>query len=317
MDIVYILKETKDCNNELLFSLRSLKNIPHRSVFIIWHKPEWVKNIVHIPASDPYEIKSLNALHKIQIACNDERISSDFVFMNDDFYLLKPIKKIDYFNRGSIKEHIEYRESLNQKKWAYYTNLKKTHDLFPDWKDFSLHCPIIYNKTKFLKMCGEYDMSQWYLLRNLYCNYCWISSEFMRDCKAYEWDEFKVSEEQIFLSSDDKILKKDSFKKFINEKFNTVCKYEWNIEKIKNLIIKNKSMKTVKVKFIKSLYPYKKCEEVEMLEHKITPLVLRYAEIISWEKKITTEKPVTSKKNKKKKNNKKKNKAILETKENK
>jgi len=68
----------------------------------------------------------------------------------------------------------------------------------------------------------------------------------------------------------------------------------------------------MKVKFIKSLYPYKKWEVVEIQDHRFTPLVKKYAEVVSWEKKVSTEKSVT-----RKKNNKKKNKAILETKENK
>jgi hypothetical protein len=90
MDVVYILREWYSDCLELRYSLRSLENIEHWKVFFIWWCPWWAKNIVHIKAADPYQVKSLNALHKIKIACSDERISDDFILMNDDFYITRP-----------------------------------------------------------------------------------------------------------------------------------------------------------------------------------------------------------------------------------
>lgn len=207
MDIVYILKETDDNNVELLYSLRSLKNIKHWKVFIVWFKPDWIKNIIHIPADDPYKVKSLNALHKIKIACNNKRISEEFVLMNDDFYILKPTE-IKYFNRWTIESHIKYRDKKFQSMSKYCQNLEKTFALFPKWLDFSLHCPIIYNKQMFLDMCEKYDMNEWYLLRNLYCNHYWIEWEFMEDCKILEVDNFDINNYWDFLSTNDwQILK--------------------------------------------------------------------------------------------------------------
>lgn len=70
----------------------------------------------------------------------------------------------------------------------------------------------------------------------------------------------------------------------------------------------------MKIKFTKSLFPHRKWDEIEMPEHKVTPLVLKHSEIVSWEKK---EKLASENSESRKAVKKKKNKAILETKENK
>lgn len=222
MDVVYILKENQE-NLELKYSLRSLKNLKHDRVFIVWHKPYWVQNVIHIPAEDPYKIKSLNALHKITIACKDERISEDFILMNDDFYILKPTE-IKYYQRWKIIDHLEYRKQKEQENSIYCKNLKKTLELFPDWYDFSLHLPIIYNKSKFLDLFNHYDMKQGYLLRNLYCNHYWIKWKFREDIKVYDW--FHIEEWQEFLSSDDNMVWNKEFLDYMEEKFWEISKYE-------------------------------------------------------------------------------------------
>ena len=47
MDIVYVVGENER-NESLKYSLRSLKNIPHDDVYIIGHKPAWVKNVKYV-----------------------------------------------------------------------------------------------------------------------------------------------------------------------------------------------------------------------------------------------------------------------------
>lgn len=224
-DVVYILRQSELNNLELLFSLRSLKNIEYWKIYIVWYLPKWCQNVIHIPAVDPYNIKSLNALHKIKIACNDERISDDFILMNDDFYITKPTE-IKYYHRGTIKQHIE------DKKWRlwnsnYIQNLEKTFKLFPDWLDFSLHIPFIYNKQKFLELCENYDMKQGYLLRNLYANHYWIEWEYMEDCKVNNMqDLMKIKQEiPLLISSNDSFFQK-SFILFLKQIFPEKSQYE-------------------------------------------------------------------------------------------
>lgn len=231
MDIVYILRPWYDNCLELRFSLRSLANIKHDKVFIVGYKPEWCENVIHIPAEDPYSVKSLNALHKITIACEDKRISDDFILMNDDFYICKPTE-IKYYNQWTIEEHLQ--DKINR-LWnsKYIQNIRKTLNIFPEWLDFSLHIPIIYNKEKFLKLWDKYDKNEWYLLRNLYCNEYWVKSEYRQDYKIRNLKEL-VKDDQTFISNDDALIVNEEFREYLYNKFPNVSKYEHqDIEDIK------------------------------------------------------------------------------------
>jgi len=223
MDVVYILRAWYDNCLELRYSLRSLENIEHWKVFIIGYKPDWITNVVHIPAEDPYEIKSLNALHKINIACKDERVSDDFILMNDDFYI-KDKTEIKYFHQWTMHNQLcERRARWNN--WTYVNKLHLTYCLFPGWNDFSIHCPIVYNKDKFLKLQEHYDMTQGYLLRNLYCNHYWIKWEKIEDCKVRNLAEMP-KEFPTFFSNLDSLIITDEFKEALNNLFPNASKYE-------------------------------------------------------------------------------------------
>ena len=48
MDIVYVVRPG-DENEALRYSLRSLANIPHRTVWIAGYRPKWCYGIVYVP----------------------------------------------------------------------------------------------------------------------------------------------------------------------------------------------------------------------------------------------------------------------------
>ena len=50
-DVVIIHREN-DWADELPYALRSLKNLPHRKLWIVGHKPDWVTNVEHVPVAD-------------------------------------------------------------------------------------------------------------------------------------------------------------------------------------------------------------------------------------------------------------------------
>lgn len=159
MDAVYIVRKGA-CNNlELLFSLRSLKNLPHDRVFIVGYLPRWVRNVVHIPCEDPHKLKALNALHKITTACKDSRISEEFVLMNDDFFITKPIDALPTLHRGTISEHAAYRAGRAQ-TGTYFDCVERTLEAFPSGLDYSLHTPFVYGKSKFLRLAEKFDLGK-------------------------------------------------------------------------------------------------------------------------------------------------------------
>ena len=155
MDIVYILGTGSVWqNNEIRFSLRSVdKNISDvGKVFVVGERPAFLKNIIHIPCRDPYTVYWKNAYAKTALVCKDPRLSDDFLFMNDDFFIFKPIKAEDYpyyYNKNFPREN-----NLNH---AYFSAIRRAiakRGVQPPGEvhNFAVHRPVRYNKKLYLDM---------------------------------------------------------------------------------------------------------------------------------------------------------------------
>ena len=169
MDVVYIVKETKDKNMELFFSLRSLQNIKYNRVFIIWYKPKWIKNIIHIDHQDlKSKYENVKEKHKI-IA---DLWLDDFIYMNDDFYFLEKqeVKNYIIWTLQAQKKYIQRRDWY--KKSKYYLWLDYIQNTF--WKDalsYEAHTPMIMNWQKLKDLINKYPDYKANILRSLYWNY--------------------------------------------------------------------------------------------------------------------------------------------------
>lgn len=270
MDIVYPLLRTDDQNIEFRYSLRSLSNIKFENIFIIWGYPRRLTNVIHIPYKDN-DTRYQNVVAKMRIACEDPRISEDFIRMMDDVYILKQIKKIWYYKIWTIKDHLENIKQTfsNANMMPYYRAINWAYERFPKWDDFDTHCPIVFNKTKLLAVLDKYYWNP-IAKRTAYCNENNIKWEFLevpeykfkensklRDCKCYSIDKLSVVWNQLFMSSDNSIARLPEFEEFINNRFPQPSPYEL-------LSYIYLPMEKVKVKLLKSLYPYRKGDEIEM-----------------------------------------------------
>lgn len=224
MDIVYVYKTGWGNWLELKYSLRSLSNFPHDNVYIVGDKPDWIKWVIHIPASDEWN-KFENVRNKFMAICKNNDISNDFVLMHDDFYILQPIDSIPYYIRWTLQEHMDTIYSKYGEN-HYRKSIKWVKDKFPNWYSFDTHTPIVLNKEKFKKILELYPWESG-SKRSLYCNYYWI--EWVKwdtdDCKVYMMDR-KYNKWKWFLSSNDDAIKNLMFMKHINTKFPNKCKYE-------------------------------------------------------------------------------------------
>lgn len=92
-------------DNELRFCLRSISKYltDYGQIFIIGDCPDFIQNIIHIPATDSIfrKDKDRNIFNKLMIACEQNEISESFLFMNDDHYLLSDLvaSEIPYYYR--------------------------------------------------------------------------------------------------------------------------------------------------------------------------------------------------------------------------
>lgn len=201
IDIVYPLGSGSKHNDlELRYSLRSVQQhlLNVRNVIVIGERPEWLTNVVHIKMHDEYGYnRDKNIYTKIYVACKDNSITDNFVFFNDDHFMLldMPADGIPYYHREDLATNIEqrpascrYRISLNNS----YQFLRRNN--YPTWH-YDIHTPIIYNRRSFIENLSrvDWDIAYGYVIKSLYANMNRIPGEFLNDCKI----DSPRSEEQI------------------------------------------------------------------------------------------------------------------------
>lgn len=199
IDVVYTLGSgsTWD-NNELRYSLRSiekhLKNF--RNIYIVGEWPDFLQNVFHIEAEDKFH-PSRNIMEKLMIACRQEDISEDFIFFNDDFFLLKDIDTSDYpyYHDGYISKLLD----PDSTKW-YQGYIKETHSALLRSQlqtlHFDIHTPIVYNKQLFRDIMPLFDWNEKLMVKSIYCNTLKIAGRKISDCKIKRW-KYKDEIEQI------------------------------------------------------------------------------------------------------------------------
>lgn len=142
-------------NVELKFALRGIeKHIADAGrVFIIGHCPEWLdlNNLTIIPYKELNWFKSLtrNIHEKIKLACNRSDVSDQFLFMNDDHFLLENVKAATYpLYHGSVEfggrgQYMKATvpDTINVIKSQGHTVIY----------NYDVHTPIVFDKAKYLE----------------------------------------------------------------------------------------------------------------------------------------------------------------------
>lgn len=156
---------------ELRYALRSVEKYlkGYGEVFIIGQAPHWIKNVTVIPATDNDKIyyKERNIFNKIMLACQDSRVSEDFLFMNDDHFLFSEFEAAEfpYYYHGQISKQVSRTD-------PYVNTIKNTiSQVETDLVEYSdIHAPIVYNKQEF-QMCMkdiDWTIKFGYCIKTLY-----------------------------------------------------------------------------------------------------------------------------------------------------
>jgi hypothetical protein len=187
-------------NTELRYCMRSIEKhlTGYGDIFIIGEKPDWLRNVIHIPHDEGFNPQSYekdrNIFNKIMAACADERVSDDFLFMNDDHFLLQDYEagKFPYYCYGWIDEFLtvtDYKHTVANTNAAIDTQ---------DAVYADIHCPIVYNKFNFKAVISQLDWSRKYgfCIKTVSCNA-------VVGLKATEYPDLKINE----VYSADKIRK--------------------------------------------------------------------------------------------------------------
>jgi hypothetical protein len=179
-DIVYVLgKGSAWDNNELRFSIRSLvKNLQgFRKIYVIGEKPFWLKKAIHIPCEDFFkngQNNDGNIIKKVLRACEIPGLSTDFLFINDDHFIMKPIHVLDIppYQKGDMATFEAKYFELNfwrLRLWRTRNILvKKGYTAY----HYDCHTPILFNKKKFPEVISKFDYErlQGYTMKSLYGN---------------------------------------------------------------------------------------------------------------------------------------------------
>jgi hypothetical protein len=196
IDIIYPLGSgSKWNNNELRYSLRSIeKHIKNfRNVYIIGECPDWIikrsetegafiNGVTHIPFEESGHA-SKNIMEKILAACDQQDISEEFLFMNDDIFLMEDIDAASfpfYYDRNVVNHLSVYANYYNE-------YIKATHSELIgsglNTKYFDIHVPIRYNKKLFPEVMDQFDFNKKLIVKSVYCNALNIQGEQRSDCK--------------------------------------------------------------------------------------------------------------------------------------
>ncbi len=210
MDLLYILgKGSKWEDNELRFSLRSVeKHLKgYGSIYLIGEKPEWIKNVHHIPFKDRVGCKQANIMRKIYEGTKQPGLSSDFIFMNDDHFLLQDlhVNDIAFWYDGLLLD--KFKRAANV---PYANCIHHVIDELGDGKYFDIHTPIKYNRTLFRDVMDRFDWDNGstFIIKSLYCNWLGIEGVQLDDNKRdfHEWRfAVKQNEGKLWYSTPDHV----------------------------------------------------------------------------------------------------------------
>lgn len=240
MDIVYLFKDsTHNDSAELRYSLRSLQNINHNKVFIVGEKPSWVTNVEHIPVaqdSTRYE----NVARNLWAAVNTDTISSDFIMMNDDFFIIGKHDAMPTLHWGYLHDVIAKYNKRYGMETDYLLSLKYCYAQLAElgFKDplcYELHTPIVINKSNVKQLKAEVN-PPYHQFRTLYGNYFQLGGEYSEDVKVfidprhnnsrYARDEKTYLMSQSLLSATGGSFARGRVGQFIRERFPDKSSYE-------------------------------------------------------------------------------------------
>lgn len=227
LDIVYCLKDSPS-HEELRYSLRSLKNIPHNKVWIFGDCPKWIniKNVNHIPAVQNKGNKWANTSYLLGKIVQNENITEDFIWFNDDFFVLNKIEELPYYYDRTLMERVnDFRKF---KIWHNgYTNrlMKMSRELKWSGKNnlnFELHLPIIFNREKLKKLMIKHPNIA---KRSLYGNHYAENPVARSDVKIYTLTDMP-SDSWDFVSTSDDSFRDGKVGKYIRKIFSEKSEYE-------------------------------------------------------------------------------------------
>ncbi len=230
-DIVYIIKHGTP-PGELRYSLRSLENFPHASVWFYGGHPEGLTP----DHFDHYEQYGENKWQKVNStlrkACKNDRITDKFWLFNDDFFILKPTAQdhlplID----GTLESRMRTIQSRYGSPTLYTEQLRrcavalKGAGLTVD--NYATHTPLLVDREQAMEVLHAFPDCP--MFRSLYGNYWHVAGHQGKDVKIYE-NVGIPGEDWEMVSTSNTSFADGAVGDWIRQRFPEPCKYERGLE---------------------------------------------------------------------------------------
>jgi hypothetical protein len=216
-----------------------LKNLPHNRLFVAGYAPDWLANANYVYVEKPldmnrknHEVANVHAvLANIKATMDKGEVSEDFILMNDDFYIMKPLDELPTLNRGPLDDVIEEYRAMGAK--AYLKTMERTRDFLLDLGytnllSYELHTPMLMNRQKWLDMwqlVNEHPELQPLHTRTLYGNMYNVGGDSIKDVKVYDY-ETCIDPDATFLSTENVVFDLGKVGKELKELFTDPSEYE-------------------------------------------------------------------------------------------
>jgi hypothetical protein len=200
-------------------------------VWIVGHKPEWVRNVNHVPTIQASRNKYVNATLNWRTALHHPGIADNIVLMNDDFYAMTPGLPATPKHRGTIRQMLDKAKWHNRRNSDYLAQINTCLTYLEDRGvtaplSYELHIPLPVHRptaANILATLPDEPDRYGYVKRSIYGNLAGIGGTRMDDPRPlrfgyWEWD---------WISSND-----DSFKPglktrvYLEHRFPEPCYYE-------------------------------------------------------------------------------------------
>lgn len=230
LDAVYFVKAFP--TEDLKYSLRSVaKNLRCRRVVIVGGKPWAIEPDRYIPVIQQVgDTKWKKVQNMYRTICLDDDISEYFILLHDDFFIMKPIERIEPQYRGELDEHAAQIDKKFGKAVSTYSSLlrhasKALKMANKTTFSYELHTPFIFNRHKLLEVMGAFPNC--HCLRTIYGNYFGIGGEKTHDVKIFDDNPTFDWKNEQWLSTDDSTAKDgNEVWAYLKNEFSQPCRYE-------------------------------------------------------------------------------------------
>jgi len=216
MDVVYLIKRSRN-NEELRFSLRSLKHLPHGRVWIVGHTHRWLTNVTHIPVEQNPGQKWQSQVWNLQAACQHPDVSERFVMFNDDFFVMKPVSEVPVLHGGPMSALVKQGKA----EWRHRFRETFEH-CGPDALTYDgIHTPMTFDKERLTQVLA--DIGDKMLFRSVYGNRYRVGGTFTTNTKVSGEEQ---PPDRTLLSTSDRSFKHYPVGQHIRRQFPEPSPYE-------------------------------------------------------------------------------------------